>query len=509
MNEYDIIQLTDNDIDDRFAEISGNNVVWEANDGNDNEIFLYDGDTVSQLTDNQEFDTRPYISGSDIVWLRSQENWRSNDFVEREIILYDGANANSLGVVNPVPSFGEPPLPGGFPTVGISEGNVVWGDDTFSGTVFYYDGNTVTELTNSGLINPSATNSNAISGNRVVWTETGEPGTTEIFLFDGTTITQIVDDNLANAFPSVSGNSIAWESADLSAVVPVSNIFFNDGTTTTQLTDDDLEKSILSVSEGNVIWATNDGLGTSELFLYDGTNTIKLSNDIPGSIFGGFLSGDKVAWAESDGNDSEIYLYDGNTTIQITDNDVDDEGVDIDGNNLVWQRSDGNDVELFLATPNNANSTSQTTVYRFFNNDTGVHFYTADEIERDAVQELPNFSFEGESYQAVDPLTGNPEPLPIYRFLNEDTGVHLYTISEVERDATQELSNFSFEGEAFSAYATEVNGSIPIYRFFNPTTGAHFYTPSETERDNVETNLPDFQSEGIAYYALPVDAETI
>ena len=157
-------------------------------------------------------------------------------------------------------------------------------------------------------------------------------------------------------------------------------------------------------------------------------------------------------------------------------------------------------------TPNNNSNDDPNTVYRFFNNDTGVHFYTADEIERDAVQELPNFSFEGESYQAVDPLTGNPEPLPIYRFLNEDTGVHLYTISEVERDATQELSNFSFEGEAFSAYATEVNGSIPIYRFFNPTTGAHFYTPSETERDNVETNLPDFQSEGIAYYALPVDS---
>ena len=102
-----------------------------------------------------------------------------------------------------------------------------------------------------------------------------------------------------------------------------------------------------------------------------------------------------------------------------------------------------------------------------------------------------------------------PEPSPVYRFLKEDTGVHLYTISETERDATQELSNFSFEGEAFFAYDTQVEDSTPIYRLFNLNTGAHFYTPSEAERDNVETNLPEFQSEGIAYYALPIGSEII
>ena len=142
-------------------------------------------------------------------------------------------------------------------------------------------------------------------------------------------------------------------------------------------------------------------------------------------------------------------------------------------------------------------------VYRFFNNDSGVHFYTANETERDAVQELNNFSFEGASYVSAELLTG--ADVPVYRFLNQDTGVHLYTISETERDAVQELDNFSFEGEVFSAYDTEVEGAIPIYRFFNATTGAHFYSPSEVERDTVETNLSDFESEGIAYYAFPAE----
>ena len=177
-------------------------------------------------------------------------------------------------------------------------------------------------------------------------------------------------------------------------------------------------------------------------------------------------------------------------------------GAPVNINNLIFREQDI--VNLFAndssSTPEN---NSSTTVYRFFNNDTGVHFYTANETERDAVEDLANFSAEGASYQGTDPLTGGSTP--VYRFLNEDTGVHLYTVSEAERAATESLSNFSFEGEAFFAYSTQVDGSIPVYRFFNPTTGAHFYTPNAAERDNVEDNLPEFQSEGIAYYALPSD----
>ena len=162
------------------------------------------------------------------------------------------------------------------------------------------------------------------------------------------------------------------------------------------------------------------------------------------------------------------------------------------------------DSVTFNSPPTNGED-SETTIYRFFNTDTGVHFYTGDENERDAVENLDNFISEGASYESVDPLSG--QSTPVYRFLNEDTGVHLYTVSETERDSVENLDNFIFEGEAFSAYETEVEGSIPIYRFYNSITGAHFYTPSATERDSVENDLADFQSEGIAYYALPITVE--
>ncbi|MEM8779299.1 MAG: hypothetical protein AAGF26_10595 [Cyanobacteria bacterium P01_G01_bin.49] len=168
--------------------------------------------------------------------------------------------------------------------------------------------------------------------------------------------------------------------------------------------------------------------------------------------------------------------------------------------------ADVGDVRIDSSTSNINEDISNNIVYRFFNNDTNVHFYTGDEIERDAVLELPNFDFEGASYESVDPVTGIPEPSPVYRFLNQDTGVHLYTISEIERDSVDEnLDNFIFEGEAFFAYPSEEEGTIPIYRFFNTITGAHFYTPSAAERDNVEDNLSDFVSEGIAYYANPLE----
>ena len=157
-----------------------------------------------------------------------------------------------------------------------------------------------------------------------------------------------------------------------------------------------------------------------------------------------------------------------------------------------------------LATLSQPNSDSRLPVYRFFRPDLGVHFYTADDTEKDFIStNLPNYIFEGVSYQSVDPLSGAAEATPVYRLFNQDSGVHLYTVSETERDVVADLPNYTFEGEAFYGYEVAVNGSIPIHRFYNQTTGAHFYTPIEAEKDAVEAGLPEFAYEGIAYYALP------
>ena len=152
------------------------------------------------------------------------------------------------------------------------------------------------------------------------------------------------------------------------------------------------------------------------------------------------------------------------------------------------------------------------TVYRFFNPSAGVHFYTASIVERDFVRDnLANYTYEGESYkgaphdQDADELTGAK---PVYRFLNVDTSVHLYTLDVVERDFILEnLPNFNFEGVAYYGYEIEQPGTQPLYRFFNPQTGTHFYTPSAGERDFVVENLPNYNLEGdsgVTYYIQPI-----
>ena len=149
------------------------------------------------------------------------------------------------------------------------------------------------------------------------------------------------------------------------------------------------------------------------------------------------------------------------------------------------------------------------TVYRFFRSDIGVHFYTASETERDAVNnDLPNYIYEGESYtSATDthPITGAK---PVYRFLNQSTGVHLYTMSQVERETiSSSLSNYSFEGIAYYGYESDRPDATPLYRFYNSSLDTHFYTPSIVERDVVLADLPDYRLEGndgIAFYVEPI-----
>jgi len=83
-NAFTITQITDNAIDDWHPKISGNNIVWYANDGNDDEIYWWDGSATTQFTNNATDDKFPAISGSNVAWMRDD----GDDF---EIYLWDGS----------------------------------------------------------------------------------------------------------------------------------------------------------------------------------------------------------------------------------------------------------------------------------------------------------------------------------------------------------------------------------------------------------------------------------
>ena len=141
-------------------------------------------------------------------------------------------------------------------------------------------------------------------------------------------------------------------------------------------------------------------------------------------------------------------------------------------------------VALFLL-PTVVYSATLMPVYRFYNLRTGVHLYTADEAEKNNVQNNlgSTFSFEGVGYWIDTSDSTNSSPL--YRFYNFHKGVHFYTASEAEKNNVQAnlASTYRFEGPAYNISLTPT--SIPIHRFYNVKTGAHFYTATQGERDYV------------------------
>lgn len=140
------------------------------------------------------------------------------------------------------------------------------------------------------------------------------------------------------------------------------------------------------------------------------------------------------------------------------------------------------------------------TVYRFYNNRTGTHFYTAGEQEKNTVlAKWPTiFTLEGPAFM-IDPWVN---ATPLYRFYNNRTGAHFYTASEDEKSKVLATwpTIFSFEGVAYNV-TLDAGAGIPVYRFYNNRTATHFYTVSADERDHVLATWPTiFTYEGVAYY---------
>ncbi len=146
-------------------------------------------------------------------------------------------------------------------------------------------------------------------------------------------------------------------------------------------------------------------------------------------------------------------------------------------------------------------SSDRVAVFRFFNQKTGAHFYTASAGERDfVVRTYPDFRYENVAFYAYQ--APGTDRNAVLRFYNRGAGAHFYTISAAERDFVQATyPAFSYEGPSWYAQTLPGGTATPMFRFFNIRTGSHFYTISSAERDFVTSNYPDFRYEGPAYYA--------
>jgi hypothetical protein len=141
-------------------------------------------------------------------------------------------------------------------------------------------------------------------------------------------------------------------------------------------------------------------------------------------------------------------------------------------------------------------------VFRFFNTQTGAHFYTASAAERDhVIATWPQFVYEGERFRVLSGAAAGS--VPVYRFFNTQTGVHFYTDDEAERDhVIATWPQFAFEGVAFHAFRRDP-GTVAVRRYFNTATGTHFYTTSADEALTVGQNYAQFVDEGLRWAVYP------
>ncbi len=158
-------------------------------------------------------------------------------------------------------------------------------------------------------------------------------------------------------------------------------------------------------------------------------------------------------------------------------------------------------------------------VYRFYQYNKGFHFYTADDNERQNVLDRSQsgelqYNYENEAYSVLtsdrDSLTGQiiEAAQPIYRFFNRQTGAHLYTMDENEKNyIVDNLKNYSDEGIAYYAFDSQPENidTVPLYRMLNTQSGAHLFTTSLNEFNTIQATLPNFQvegNEGVAFYVF-------
>lgn len=126
-------------------------------------------------------------------------------------------------------------------------------------------------------------------------------------------------------------------------------------------------------------------------------------------------------------------------------------------------------------------------MYRLYNPNTGEHLYSLNEGEKNS---LPKIGWKYEGVAWLAPNSGTK----VYRMYNPNSGDHHYTAAQSEINFLKKLG-WRYEGLSFYS-----GGSKAILRLFNPNeqTGTHHYTMSTKERDYL-VKL-GWRYEGIGFY---------
>lgn len=147
-------------------------------------------------------------------------------------------------------------------------------------------------------------------------------------------------------------------------------------------------------------------------------------------------------------------------------------------------------------------------IFRFFDTQTGNHFYTASAVEKAQIQSsMPTFNYEGAAWSTPDK---GPDTHNVFRFFDTKGGTHFLTDSVAERDVIlATIPNYTYEGVAFAAYNDVAGpGHLILDRFYNTQTGQHHFSASSEETASINQGAagPGWISEGKAFTVhMPTD----
>ena len=137
-------------------------------------------------------------------------------------------------------------------------------------------------------------------------------------------------------------------------------------------------------------------------------------------------------------------------------------------------------------------SAKRMTMHRLYNPNSGEHFYTAADNEKNFLVKS------GWKYEGTGWIAPEISRTAVYRLYNKNAGDHHYTMNSNEKDFLVK-SGWTYEGIGW--YSDDAKG-VPLYRQYNPNAkaGSHNYTPSKGENDFLVQN--GWKAEGISWYGL-------
>lgn len=158
-----------------------------------------------------------------------------------------------------------------------------------------------------------------------------------------------------------------------------------------------------------------------------------------------------------------------------------------------------------VACHNTATDTSYcAALHRFYNTQTGAHFYTSSEAEKRLVLGYSQFRYEGITafVQQKSPSAGEQT---VWRFYHKTNGTHFYTANQTEANnvLNYQWQTYNYEGPKYVSYTSQLANTAPFYRFYKFKQGVHFYTSNYAEYLNVLNTMgSEYRYEGIAYYNI-------